>query len=114
MSDPTSRYDFPLLQDRIAYPSEPPLSTPIAELSGFWLQPRCCGQTTSYLPCRLLAAQHGWNTPLSAVCARLRCRCGERPATITMTDRPDRMGSDHGGGPEAWTMDLPIARNPPR
>ncbi len=107
MTGEQTRFGFPPLPDTLSYPEAPPLSTPIAELSGFWLRPQCCGRAVTYLPCRLLAAQHGWDVPLSAILERMTCRaCGQRPVSILMTDGPDRMAGDHCGGPEAWTMEV--------
>lgn len=72
------------------FPTEPPApDTPLVDLVPWWLSVRCaCGGHT-YLPFRWLSAVHGWQTPLSAVLARLKCdSCGARAEDVELVADP--------------------------
>lgn len=64
----------------------PPLDT-LAALSGHWITASCaCGRTV-HLPVKLLAREHGPETRVAAVVARLRCgKCGGRPIEAELRD----------------------------
>lgn len=84
------RLDFPPLpEERPPFPAEPPLGSDLAELSSWWLEIRCaCGAGVAY-PLRLMAAERGWRTPLSAVLPRLRCAtCHATPRSVHLVDDP--------------------------
>jgi hypothetical protein len=53
----------PLPAVRPSFPSEPPWSAGLAELSGLWLSVSCECTSHTGLPFRYLAAAHGWKTP---------------------------------------------------
>jgi hypothetical protein len=80
---------FPPLPDPPrSFPTEPPLTTSLADLSGFWLRISCerCKSDMNY-PLRLLAAERGWRTPLRAVLPLFKCsKCGKLPSTIDLID----------------------------
>lgn len=79
----------PLLELKPPFPVEPPMSVALADLAAWWLELRCgCGHL-AYYPFRLLAAERGWQTPLSEVLPRLRCgQCHVEPATVDVVASP--------------------------
>jgi hypothetical protein len=79
------------------WPDAPPLAAGLADLSGWWLRVDCkpCGSGMAY-PLRLLAAERGWLTPLSAVLPLFKCsKCERAPTTIALID-------DAQTGPHMW------------
>ena len=91
------------------FPTEPPLSAGLAELAGLWLDVRCrCGRT-SFPPLRLLAARHGWRTPLGDVLPRLRCsRCRTAPATVDLIADPANGATGNPSGTGLWLRLAPL------
>lgn len=64
---------------------EEALSTPFAELEGYWLEIRCACGVHTYYPCRLLAKERGGCA--RDVLGKLRCRnCRRRPDSVALTD----------------------------
>jgi hypothetical protein len=55
----------PLPSVKPSFPTEPPWSAGLAELSGLWLSVSCKCAAHTGLPLRYLAAAHGWKMPLS-------------------------------------------------
>lgn len=80
------------------------LNTPLANLSGTWLQLECCRGTT-YLPLTLLIGAARPKARLRDVLPRLRCQeCHDRPATMALIESP--AGHAHGGAPVGWMIAL--------
>ena len=73
----------------------PPLDT-LAALSGHWITTSCaCGRTV-HLPVKLLAREHGPETRVAAVVARLRCtKCGARPTGAELVESPQTSASGY-------------------
>ena len=84
------------------------LATPIGELVGCWIGVRCttaCNRA-SYLPLKLMAAQHGRVRLLRDVISRLRCQyCKTPPSAMWLVDYPIE-NSDHGGQAATWRVEL--------
>ena len=103
--------DFPPLPERPrSWPEEPPLDAGLAELSGWWLHVFCGCKAGSYLPLRLMAAQHGWTMRLGTLAARLRCEsCGEKPRALELVDNPAASFGAYGGqGQQRLRLSSPI------
>jgi hypothetical protein len=74
---------------RPVFPTTAPWSTGLAELSGPWLSVSCKCAVHTGLPCRYLAAAHGWETPLIAIVERLKYRkCDEEPTRVELVEDP--------------------------
>lgn len=74
-------------------PPEPELQ-PLSTMGGWWLSLDCgCGMHVDY-PLRLLAQRAGATARLCDAMARMRCkRCGARPLTAKLVDRPDQVNT---------------------
>lgn len=86
MASKTKLSDFPPLPARPQpFPTEPPLETPLAEMSGWWLRIVCGCRGRRDYPLRLMAAKLGWTNTLGRVLPRLRCEtCKEKPTAVTL------------------------------
>ena len=80
------------------------LNATLADLSGTWLEIRCCKGVT-YLPLRQLAPSKPENARLREVLARLRCsKCRSRPSMLVLVEDP--AGGGQGGPPPGWRITL--------
>lgn len=70
------------------FPERVPWTTPIFEMSNWWLTVDCsCGE--KQVPLRLLAARIGWRITLREIVPFLRCAtCRERPLNVQLVDSP--------------------------
>ncbi len=73
----------------------PPLDT-LAALSGHWITASCvCGRMV-HLPVKMLAREHGPETRVATVVARLRCeKCGARPIGAELIESPQTSASGY-------------------
>jgi rubredoxin len=91
-----------------------PFPTPdstLAQLSAWWIEVRCDGCRTVYLPVKMLL-RDGWHPSRRAaeIAVRLRCRrCQERPASVALVDSPQlgAAGYVH-NGPGQQRVALPV------
>lgn len=76
----------------------PPLDT-LAAWTGHWLVVTCaCGRRVQ-LPTKMLVRQHGDQTRLPGIVARLRCqRCGARPIEAELRDDVQTSASGYARG----------------
>jgi hypothetical protein len=108
--DPKTPFPFPDLPPAFApFPDHVGLDTPIADLSGWWLEVRCdCPEaaTAAFLPLRLLAARLGWDVPLGSVVRRLKCeKCGQPPLVLDLIE--SATGGASNGQKEPKRIHLP-------
>lgn len=70
------------------FPDKAPWTTPIFEMSNWWLVVECkCGQ--KQVPLRLMSAQIGWRITLREIVPFLRCStCRQRPTNVQLVDNP--------------------------
>jgi hypothetical protein len=78
------------------------LSFRLADVGRTWLEVTCGCGAHAYVPCPMLARQHG-ALVIADVLPRLRCtRCGARPAHVAITDFPGRVREY----PDTWVVEL--------
>jgi cytochrome c-type biogenesis protein CcmH/NrfF len=64
-----------------------------------WLVVRCACERRAYLPTKMLARQHGAETRLQDIVARLRCQqCGARPIEAELRDDVQTSASGYARG----------------
>lgn len=70
------------------FPEAIPWTTPIYQMSNWWLEITCsCSGNPMMMPLRLLAARVGWRRTLRDIVPHLKCRhCGRRAANVALTD----------------------------
>jgi hypothetical protein len=70
------------------FPDRVPWTTPIFQMSNWWLSVTCqCGQ--KHVPLRLLSARIGWRITLREIVPFLRCAtCRQRPSNVQLVDQP--------------------------
>ena len=74
-----------------------PTAGTLAAWDGWWIEARCRCRL-AFLPCRMLARDHGPERRLAALVQRLRCKaCGAPPASVVMID--DLRNPDGSPGP---------------
>ncbi len=79
-------------------------NTPLADLSGTWLELRCC-QGVTYVPVKLLSGAAHPQTRLRDVLGRMRCKvCHDRPARAALVENPAASGN--GGRRLGWVRPL--------
>lgn len=95
---PKTRYGFPdMLPPFTPFPQEIPWGTPIAQLSGWWLEIECKTHFVTGMPLRLLAARAGWNRTLRGIAPALKCsKCGQPPVRVDFVSDAKGDAGRHG------------------
>ncbi|MBS7789291.1 hypothetical protein KTR66_04760 [Roseococcus sp. SDR] len=76
----------------------PPNDT-LSAWSGHWLTVHCACARRVHLPLKLLARDHGAETPLPRIVARLRCaKCGARPSAAELVESPQTSAPGYARG----------------
>lgn len=91
---PAPRFPVPPLEGGLEkFPDRVPWTTPIFQMSNWWLSIACkCG--VKHVPLRLLSAEIGWRITLREIVPFLRCStCRERPTNVQLVDH---VGGDEG------------------